>query len=106
MPAQGTPSSHSGASSAGAVFGTLSFLARAITGCRACIQETEPGKIINVFGAYDLVQPETFLMLEYESQALMQVQLRLIRSIFEPVEASRKRSLRRTAGLVGSVPFR
>lgn len=98
-------SNYSGASSAGAVFGTLSFLSRAITGCINLIHKKGPGRVTNVFGVYELVQPEPVAISEQEYLAFMQPLWRIEEHAVGRVEALRKRGLRALAVLISCVPF-
>jgi hypothetical protein len=61
-------SNYPAACSAGAVFGTLTFLSRAITGSIVCIRYADNGKVKTVFGTYELIEPEPLILSEQEYQ--------------------------------------
>lgn len=65
---QGMPiSNYHAACSAGAVFGTLTFLARAMTGCVAMVELVQhDGTVSNVFGVWEAVLPDTIIVTEEE----------------------------------------
>ncbi|KAK1826553.1 hypothetical protein QBC39DRAFT_364127 [Podospora conica] len=69
---QGMPiSNYSAACSAGAVFGTLTFLSRAMTGCIAMINfTTATGGKSNIFGVWEFIVPEPVVMSRDEYQKL------------------------------------
>ncbi|KAK4160246.1 hypothetical protein QBC43DRAFT_245785 [Cladorrhinum sp. PSN259] len=64
---QGMPiSNYSAACSAGAVFGTITFISRAVTGCIAMIRFTSPNRVSDIFGVYEVVVPEPVYMTQEE----------------------------------------
>ncbi|KAL2069258.1 hypothetical protein VTL71DRAFT_15596 [Oculimacula yallundae] len=67
---QGMPiSNYHAAASAGAVFGTLTFLARVITGIIAFIYRPTSGRESTIFGKYELIYPEPIIFTEEEWEA-------------------------------------
>lgn len=93
---QGMPiSNYHAACSAGAVFGTLTWLARAMTGVVAMIQITRrDGTISNVFGVYEQVQPDPVIVTEEEHRAMR----RGIQGIFTGLSSSLPSIARRSLG--------
>lgn len=69
---QGMPiSNYHAACSAGAVFGTLTWISRAMTGIVAMVQVTlADGRRSNVFGVYELVDPDPIVVTEEEYLAM------------------------------------
>ena len=67
-------SSYSGACSAGAVYGVLSFLARAINGCIICIHRNTSKGPITVFGSFEYIQPEPITISEKQYQEMLRAQ--------------------------------
>ena len=71
------------ACSAGAVFGTLTWIARAMTGIVAMIQVTrDDGRHSNVFGVYELVQPDPIVVTEEEYLAMQRGIMTVLMSFF------------------------
>ncbi|KAK2735693.1 hypothetical protein CKAH01_18946 [Colletotrichum kahawae] len=70
---QGMPiSNYHAACSAGAVYGTLTFLARTITGIMAVCRTSSGKTYKDIFGVWELVQPETIQMPREEHNAMRQ----------------------------------
>ncbi|GKT46641.1 uncharacterized protein ColSpa_06822 [Colletotrichum spaethianum] len=69
---QGMPiSNYHAACSAGAVYGTLTFLARAMTGCVALVRhQTNDGKVSDIFGVWEVVLPDRIVVSEEEYQRM------------------------------------
>ncbi|KZL70674.1 hypothetical protein CT0861_05923 [Colletotrichum tofieldiae] len=65
---QGMPiSNYRAACSAGAVYGTLTFLSRAMTGCVALVRhQTNDGKVSDIFGVWEVVLPDKIIVTEEE----------------------------------------
>ncbi|KAK1599103.1 uncharacterized protein LY79DRAFT_536974 [Colletotrichum navitas] len=65
---QGIPiSNYHAACSAGAVYGTLTFLSRAMTGCVALFRfHTTDGKVSDIFGVWEAVLPDKIIVTEEE----------------------------------------
>lgn len=59
-------SNYSAACSAGAVFGTLTFLSRMITGLIACIKVSTSDKVITIFGTYEYIEPDPIILSDEE----------------------------------------
>lgn len=68
---EGKPiSNYHAACAAGAVYGTLNFLSRAITGCIALVRiPSADGSVSDIFGVWKMVQPEPIVMTPDECQA-------------------------------------
>ncbi|KAK6083013.1 hypothetical protein SCUP515_02247 [Seiridium cupressi] len=80
---QGMPiSNYQAACSAGAVFGTLTWLSRAMTGVVAMIQIPEDGKVSNVFGVYEVVTPDPIIVTEEEYMAMQRGLASLVTGFF------------------------
>lgn len=65
-------SNYHAACSAGAVYGTLTFLARTITGIMAVCRTSSGKTYKDIFGVWELVQPETIQMPREEHNAMRQ----------------------------------
>ncbi|KAK2064246.1 hypothetical protein LY76DRAFT_641839 [Colletotrichum caudatum] len=65
---QGMPiSNYHAACSAGAVYGTLTFLSRSMTGCVALVRlRTDDGKVSDIFGVWEAVLPDKIIVTEEE----------------------------------------
>ncbi|KAK1986818.1 hypothetical protein LZ30DRAFT_746218 [Colletotrichum cereale] len=60
-------SNYHAACSAGAVYGTLAFLSRAMTGCVALLRlQTTDGKVSDIFGVWEVVLPDKIVVTEEE----------------------------------------
>ncbi|KAK1749334.1 hypothetical protein QBC47DRAFT_395951 [Echria macrotheca] len=59
-------SNYSAASSAGAAFGAITFLSRALTGCIAMVRFTSATRVSDIFGVYEVVVPEPMYMTREE----------------------------------------
>ncbi len=80
-------SDYSAASAAGAVFGSLTFLARAVTGIIALIGRDKDS---TVFGKFERVSPEPIRITEDEYQALVESQVRLTVTLVNIYQATVK----------------
>ncbi|KAF7523780.1 hypothetical protein G7054_g11647 [Neopestalotiopsis clavispora] len=81
---QGMPiSNYHAACSAGAVFGTLTWLSRALTGIVAMLQSSrDDGRHSNVFGVYELMQPDPIIVTEEEYLAMQRGIMAVLMSFF------------------------
>ncbi|KAH8201446.1 hypothetical protein TruAng_004370 [Truncatella angustata] len=97
---QGMPiSNYRAACSAGAVFGTLAWLARAMTGIVAMVNiTTEDGKVSNVFGVYELVTPDPVLVTEDEYEAMQRGVAGVLSGFFSGFLSSGPKIMRRFLG--------
>ncbi|KAK2009830.1 hypothetical protein LZ32DRAFT_608127 [Colletotrichum eremochloae] len=60
-------SNYHAACSAGAVYGTLTFLSRTMTGCVAlCRLRATDGKVSDIFGVWEVVLPDKIVVTEEE----------------------------------------
>ncbi len=98
-------SNYRAACSAGAVFGTLTFLARAITGIIACIQVIRPDHITTVFGRYELIIPEPIILSEEEYQNMEKAKQRIMVKMIKRMERGSRFLLRLAARLLCCVPM-
>ncbi|CZT12430.1 hypothetical protein WAI453_001787 [Rhynchosporium graminicola] len=99
---QGRPiSNYHAAASAGALFGTLTFLARLITGIVAFRYRPASGRASTIFGKYEMIYPEPIIMTEEEWEA----KNRLQDGAFDWLENGPKPMLRLAARLLWFVPM-
>jgi hypothetical protein len=98
-------SNYHAACSAGAVFGTITSLARLITACITLLHtESSTGMIITVFGAYEFVQPEPIKLSEEEYRQMAAGGKRAVRHLFKRMERIRWFGFRLLALLVCCIP--
>lgn len=94
-------SNYHAACSAGAVFGTLTFLARAITGIIVFINRPLSGKARTIFGVYEWIQPDPLILTEEEWNA----RNRMMEKGFDWLENGPRPLLRLAAKLLWCVPI-
>lgn len=100
MPAGKPVSNSHAACSAGAVYGALSFLSRAITGCIALVRiPSADGSVSDIFGVWKMVQPEPIVMTPDECQAAR----RGISTVLGGFFTAAPRALSKLVGCFGSV---
>ena len=97
-------SNYHAACSAGAVFGTITFLARLITACITLLHKESSTGIITVFGTYELVQPEPITLSEEEYRQMAAGRQRAGRHFFKRMERIRRFGFRLLALLVCCIP--
>jgi hypothetical protein len=97
-------SNYHAACSAGAVFGTITFLARIITACITLLHSESSTGIATVFGTYELVQPEPITLSEKEYKQMAAGRHRAVQHLFKRMERIRRFGLRMLALLVCCVP--
>lgn len=99
IPAGKPISNYHAACSAGAVYGALSFLSRAITGCIALVRISRAdGSVSDIFGAWKMVQPEPIVVTPDECQAAR----RGISTMMGGFFTAAPRALSKVAGCFGS----
>jgi hypothetical protein len=98
-------SNYRAACSAGAVFGTLAFLARAITGIIVLIQLTRPDHITTIFGRFELVTPEPIILSEEEYQTMEKTKRRMMAKFLKRLEYGTQFFPRLAARLLCCVPM-
>ncbi|KAL0932872.1 uncharacterized protein CTRU02_211835 [Colletotrichum truncatum] len=80
---QGMPvSNYKAACSAGAVYGTLTFVSRAITGCVAMIQNKSEGIVSDIFGVWEVVLPDKIVVTEEEYRQMQDGLAKLLTQFF------------------------
>ena len=80
---QGMPiSNKSAACSAGAAFGAITFISRAITGCIAMIRITSATKVSDIFGVYEVIVPEPMYVTQDEYAKMQEGIHKLFRTLF------------------------
>ncbi|PQE33838.1 hypothetical protein CJF32_00010829 [Rutstroemia sp. NJR-2017a WRK4] len=103
---QGIPiSNYRAACSAGAVFGTLTFLARAITGIIVSIQLTRSDHITTIFGRFELITPEPIILSEEEYQTMERTKRRMMAKFLKRLEYGTQFFPRLAARLLCCVPM-
>ncbi|PQE17508.1 hypothetical protein CJF30_00009499 [Rutstroemia sp. NJR-2017a BBW] len=98
-------SNYRAACSAGAVFGSLTFLARGITGIIVSLQLTRPDHITTIFGRFELITPEPIILSEEEYQTMERTKRRMMAKFLKRLEYGTQFFPRLAARLLCCVPM-